>query len=593
MVAGTAAALVTAVWSIRGIRPALLFDSEPSWTAARLALMLAVAGIAAAAAGVVGGALFFWSGTPSFDRAIDPLPFSRRALVGVAAGAAFFGAAARAVSIRQIPWPLWVDDLSLIAPTRALAGGWGDFSDPVRAAPYGVAHPFGTVGVAYLELWRLGLEVFGTNVFGIRFPSLAAGVLSLATAGLLARELLPRGGGAAAVVALAGLRWSLILSRWGWVAIALAPVLDVATLLLLRARRRSSPALAAAAGGVAGLGAHIYLAAWIGGSALLVFAAWPAAGAAAWRRRAWLPAAFALGFVFAAAPLLVARREASVPYFARAGDHNVVMEMRRTASPMPFFSAAADAIASPWLAPDPTPRNDIPGRSRLGWILGIPVAAILARALVVPREELSGWLLAHAGAAAAAAVAAGQATNPNGFRYAYLTTVTAVAAAAGALWLLGFVARARRRLFAVAALGLAAAGALAAARDTLLVWGESRETFDAFHGEDTLIGRAAARWDRYGEVAVAPDLGFDPRTHSPITIGVVRRERLEAGEGAVPEPASRRRSFRIVAPGTPGESGERRVERVRDGWGRERAVIFGRRGTKPPSPLPPAGGEPG
>jgi len=583
MVAGTAAALVAGVWSIRAIRPALLFDPDPSWTPVRLALTLAVAGIAAAAAGIAGGALFVWSGTASFDGAIDPLPFSRRALVGVAVAAALFGAAARAVSIRQIPWPLWVDDLSLIAPTRALAGSWRVFSDPLRAAPYGVPHPFGTVGVVYLELWRLCLHAFGTTVFGVRFPSLAAGVLSLATAGLLGRELLPRGGGAAAVVALSGLRWSLILSRWGWVAIALAPVLDVATLLLLRARRRSSLTLAAAAGGVAGLGAHVYLAAWIGGAALFVFAAWPAAGAAAWRRRAGISAAFALGFALAAAPLLAARRGASVPYFARAGDHNVVMEMRRTASALPLFSAAADALAAPWLAPDPTPRHDIPGRSRLGWILGLPVAAILARALVFPRDELSGWLLSHAGAAAAAAVAAGQATNPNGFRYAYLTTVTAVAAAAGALWLLGFVTRARRRLFGLVALGLAAAGALGAVGDTLLLWGESRETFDAFYGEDTLIARAAARWDRYGEVVVASDLGFDPLTHSPITIGVVRRERLEAAESAGPASASRRRSFRIVAPGTPGESGERRVERVRDGWGRERAVIWGRRGT-PPAP---------
>jgi hypothetical protein len=312
----------------------------------------------------------------------------------------------------------------------------------------------------------------------------------------------------------------------------------------------------------------------VAGAALALFAAWPVRGD---RGRVRRTAAFVLGFAAAAAPLVFVRAPGAPSYFARTSDHNMAMEVRR-AGPGPLVSTAADALAAPWLVPDPTERHDIPGRSRLGWILGIPVAAIFTRALVFPRDELSGWLLAHAACAFAAALAAGQATHPNGFRYGYLTTAAAVAASGGVLWLLGAAPDRWRRAAAIAAMGLLAVSGLAAARDTLLVWGESRETDEGFHGQDTLIGRAAARWDRYGEVRVDPGLGFDPLTHSPVTIAAVRADRLDpALDARFRAAGSEGRAFRVVPPSAVPGPGERAVERVRDGWGRERAVVYGRR----------------
>jgi hypothetical protein len=578
---GTGASFVAGVWLARAIRPALLLDPDPSWSPARLVLSLAVVAGAAGAAALVSGVILWWSGSRGFEDSIEPLPFSRRTLALLGVGAVLFGAAVRLLGIETMPWPLWIDDLSLLGPTQALAGRWRDFSDPVRAAPYGVPHPFGTVGVAYLELWRLGLRLWGVTVFGVRFPSLAGGVLSLVTAPLLARRLVPRGGAMTTALVLAGLRWSLILSRWGWQAVVLAPILDVSTIALLRARRRGSLALAVFSGLVAGLGAHVYLAAWIGASALLLFALWPTQGKPAGAARIRLGAAFALGFVLLAFPLVLAGREGPLPYFLRVGDHNVAIEARRAGSAWPVFAIAADALALPWFAADPSARQDIPGRARLSWVLAVPLTAVFARAWIFPRDELSAWLLAHAAAAFAAAVAAGQATHPNGYRYAYLTTVTAVAVSAGVLWLLGFTARARRRPWAIASVGLLAVGSLAGAQEALQCWVDRRETFDAFYGEDTLSGRAAARWERFGSVAVAPGLGFDPRSFSSITIDVVRRERLDADardrERRFGDPASSERAFRVVAPDSPPLGGERAVERVRDGWGRERAVVYGRK----------------
>jgi hypothetical protein len=50
--------------------------------------------------------------------------------------------------------------------------------------------------VLYLELFRVSLRELGTTILGVRFLSAAAGALSLLTAVLLGRALLPGGGGA-------------------------------------------------------------------------------------------------------------------------------------------------------------------------------------------------------------------------------------------------------------------------------------------------------------------------------------------------------------------------------------------------------------
>lgn len=209
--------------------------------------------------------------------------------------------------------------------------------------------------------------------------------------------------------------------------------------------------------------------------------------------------------------------------------------------------------------------------------MGVAVAIALARALDQPRAELSGFLLATAAAAFLAAVAGGAAGHPNGFRFGYLTSAAAVAASAGTLALVSMAAPVRRRAAALAAVGVLAAAGLVGLRQALADWPARRATFDSFHGEDTLIGRAAARWSAYGSVSVAPGLG-----RSDMTIATVARYRLDPV--APPSPAAGRvvaRSFRVAAAGSPASVGERAVERVRDAWGRDRAVVLGSRRAPP------------
>ncbi|MGH9368357.1 MAG: hypothetical protein ACRD3M_11850, partial [Thermoanaerobaculia bacterium] len=575
VLAGAAVSFIAALFLLRAIRPALLLDAEPSWALPRFALGLAVVALCGACGTLSAGGFLLWSRTRSAGRELPPLALPRAALGLLAAGALAAGILLRFAGLERVPEPLWLDDVSLIGPALSLEGSPRDFADSVRAAPAGVARPYGSVGVLYLEAYRLALASFGTTVVGVRLLSALAGSLSLVTAGLLGRALLPRGGGALAVLALAGLRWSLILSRWGWVQIVLAPIVDVACLLLIAARRRASAMLALAAGAVAGLGAHVYLSAWIAAAGLVAFAAWPLETAERTGARLRLAALVLLGFGAAAAPLFLLREGRRAPYFARAGDHNVVSEVRRERSPLPPLAAAADALAGPWLLADPSPRNDLPGRRRLGWLLGVPVALCFARAILRPRSELSALLLAQAVAAFAASVAGGQAGSPNGARFAYLTTLTALASAAGALALSTSWRERWRRPAAAAAVGLIAIAGAAGARDALLDWPTRRETFDGFHGQDTLIGRAAARWAERGTVSIQPGLG-----HSDVLIRAVSTYRLgahprTAGSGRPP------RRFRVVSPAAPPAPGERVVERVRDGWGREWAVVLGRAGREP------------
>jgi dolichyl-phosphate-mannose-protein mannosyltransferase len=568
---GSAISFVVGVDLVRAIRPALLLDPEPSWAIVRFLLWIGVAS-AAASAGVLGATtLILWSRVDVSHAPLQPLPFGRRTLAAIAVTAVLLGGALRFVALERLPASLWIDDVSLIPAALALEGSPKDFADSVRPHPFGVAKPFGAVGVLYLEIDRLALHLFGVTVFGVRFPFAFAGLLSLVTGALLGRALLPKGGGTLVALILAGLRWHLILSRWSY-AIVIAPLVDVATLLLLRARRRRSDPSALLAGVTAGLAAHVYLSAWIAAAALLAFAAWPSGESRTPRIR--VPLLFTAGFLIAVLPLFVFREGRTASYFARTADHNLRLEIERTRSWMPPFAAAADAMAAPWFLSDPIARHDLAGRSRLG-LLGIPLALGLLRALLLPREDLSALLLAHAGAAVAANVTGGQADLPNGMRFAYLMSVTAVAIAAGLLSLLR-LARPPRRVLALSLVGIAIVSSGLGARDALVTWAQGRAAFDGFGGEDTLLGRAACRWASYGRVELDPRVG-----HYELTIEGVRRYRLDPDRNtgsslATGFDARNGRRFRIVPPGSPRREDERLVERIADAWGRQWGWVYGR-----------------
>lgn len=563
---GWAVAFVVFIDLVRWWRPAVLFEPDRLWW--RLWLLIWAGSIAVVAlAGFASARLFrafsesSLAGTP-----LQPFPL-RGAFLGAAALAA--GIALRLASLADPP-PQYLDEATLIAPALALKGSITDFRHPLRAVPYGMPQPVGTVGVLYLEVFRWALSEWGPTPSGIRFLSVMGGCVSLVTGVLLARAVLPSGGASLAAIALAGLRWHLIMSQWGWNAVAVIPLIDAATLLLIRSRARRSRVAALAAGAVLGLGAHVYLTAWVALVALALYGLWPLGDGETPTRRAASTSLFGTGFAVAVLPLFALRGPADPPYFARVENHNLLREIRMQRSPMPLFAATADGLKAPWFVPEPIGWADLPSRSRLGWILGIAVAVALARSLVRPGDALSALLLSHAAAGLAAAVAYGELAHPNGYRFAYLTSLSAIAAAAGGLALVGAAPPKWRRVAALTAVLLLAFAGARAAVDACATWPAARSTFDSFAGRETLTAEAALRWRSYGTVSV------EKSVDSPVVQAIVAQPRF-LRPATDPAGTAVGRSFRVAVAGDAGRPGERCVERVQDRWGREWATVWGRR----------------
>jgi hypothetical protein len=166
--------------------------------------------------------------------------------------------------------------------------------------------------------------------------------------------------------------------------------------------------------------------------------------------------------------------------------------------------------------------------------------------------------------------------HPNGYRFAYLTTLTAVVAAAGVLVLLALVPIQRRRAAAAIALGLVAISGVIAARDALFRWGEGRDTFVAYQGHSTLIGRAALRWQRFGSVRLDAGLPL------PLVTEWIRTYRLDPDDarnralfgGDRLAAATPVRCFRIRGPMAPADPAARRVESIQNAWGEPSGTVF-------------------
>jgi hypothetical protein len=288
------------------------------------------------------------------------------------------------------------------------------------------------------------------------------------------------------------------------------------------------------------------------------------------RPRILRAAVFAGAFALVASPLFLPGSRGDPPYFVRAGNHNVLREIRYQNSVLPLFGATADALAAPWFVPEPAPWADLTGRSRLGLILGVCLAVGFGRAFLKPRNELSGLLLAHAVTAGISAVAQGESGNPNGYRYVYLTVPSALGIASGLLALVGSAPKRARRIAALAGIGAIAIAGTLGARDACLIWPEARPTFTQFHGCGTLLGEAAHRWSLRGSAEV--DGGPDAELR---IAAIVQRYALTRGLEPLPGgPPLSPSTFRVsLAPPKTLAPGERVVERVVTPWGEPCGVV--------------------
>ena len=499
---GLAVAFAVGMALVRWWSPGVLFRPDRSWWRLWLLMMAGSCGVVFVSGRLAADALGRFMSTRLGKAPFAPLPFSRTALLAIAVFAVVTGALLRIAWLADPP-PLFSDEVTLISPTLALEGTFRDFLPPYRGVPYGIEKPWGSVGVVYLEVFRGALRTFGLNTAGLRATSVLGGVASLLTATLLARALLPAGGGALAALALAGLRWHLIMSSWGWVAICVTPVLDLAAWFLVRGRVKRSGPLTIAAGVLAGIGGHIYLAGWVGFGALLLFRLWPVDDGETRRRRH---------------PMRRSSRWRSSDRCSRSSSLRAKARPRTSPASgvttscgssafasrcFPFSRRLPEELGAPWFVPEPQGWADLPGRNRLGLVLGVLVAVAFARSFSRPRDAFSVFLLAQDGVfALATSVAQGTCGSPNGYRFVYLTSATAIAVAGGAIAVVSVLPQRGRRAGAMAISGLIAISGAFGARDALVLWPVSRFRFEGFRAGETLLAEAAERWRAYGTVTV-------------------------------------------------------------------------------------------
>ncbi len=576
---GLLAAFIAAVEVIRWIRLDLLLDPEPSWQVARLPLGLFAVSVAASFAVLAAALCAVVARSRWGKRAALPLPIRRTSLLVLGGLILVVGILLRVFGMGTLG-QLWVDDLSEVRPAVELRGQISDVPPWSYPVPFRDGRWGGSVGTLYLEFFHFCLKTFGMTIEGVHAPSAIGGILSLITAALLGRAFLPRGGGVLTALVLAGMRWNLIVSQWGWNAIVLAPVMDLAALSMLEARRRNRVFLAGCSGVIAGLGAHVHLSSWIGAAGLGLWAIWPSARVRI-SRRAVLGLVFSAGLVLAAFPFF--RDDPFGQYFSRISGRSQPLKSEALVSRTWWHVETAHAaLTGPWWTPDRFTRHDLPGRFRLDWIVGAARAVAFLKAILAPRDELSAFLLTSAAAAFLSTMAWGRGGTPNSYRYTYLSTTTALAAASGALWLLSAIPWERRRGAAYVMLGSFAISGALGARDALIVWPEHRATFEGFGGWDTLVGQAAARWDAYGTVRIEPSIGGNS-----IVYEGVRASRLEPYDEASLQPEKRLAlSLRIVGPGVRPDASERVVERISDDWGREYGQVLARNEVQQPRSRP-------
>jgi hypothetical protein len=123
---------VAAVNLAREIRPALLLDPDPSWAIPRLLLDLGFLAGSAAAGVALAGVFMIWAKTRVAREPLPGLPLRPTALALLAAAAIVSGAALRWVGLDRVPWPVFIDESSFIAPALQLEGRWCDFRDSIR-----------------------------------------------------------------------------------------------------------------------------------------------------------------------------------------------------------------------------------------------------------------------------------------------------------------------------------------------------------------------------------------------------------------------------------------------------------------------------
>lgn len=250
----------------------------------------------------------------------------------------------------------------------------------------------------YLRFYALVFALFGRGETGFLALSAIPGALVPAAAGGIAWRLGGRHAGLAAAALAAFAGWPLVTSRWGYITVAMTALVLGATFAALRALGAASPAWGAAAGFLAGLSLHTYVAAWGAVACLALAGAWAAVSLP--RMRPAVLVAFAAG-TLAFLPFVpgylahrdnVGGRTRDIGLWTPSRDVSLPVREGPAALPVALLHNAyfyAGVFAG---AEDPTPRHGLHGGPTLPWVVGaaglLGAAASLRRAGSDPAHAL-------------------------------------------------------------------------------------------------------------------------------------------------------------------------------------------------------------
>ena len=418
-------------------------------------------------------------------------PAVRRALVGAAVLALLaLGAALRLHRWREAPPGPWIDEALALRAARVATS---------QGAPLLGTSPLQPPDAGFVNSWVTNLSLRGLSALD---RLAGGGIASVRAMSILPSLVLLLGLVATAAVAARGRplpllvaaflgatsSWLLVTGRWGWNAVATSAVVVLAAFLALLARQRGSDRLAAAAGGLAGLAAWGYVAAW----ALLPLppALWLGAHLSERRARragegdaAVAPARRLAGAGLAAylvvlAPLLA--HYAAHPERATARARELSAGREGGPSLLPALSRNAVAYARLFATGgDPNERHGDPGRPVLP--LAVTGLALVGGAAGLRRPGPERLLAAAAGLFLVASLLAVE-ESANAYRAVHAAPFLILLAALGAGHLADLLGGRRRLAAGGLALVVGTAGLLDAR--AFLGWLSSPRLYGAFGGPE-------------------------------------------------------------------------------------------------------------
>ena len=237
----------------------------------------------------------------------------------------------------------------------------------------------------YLYYMALVLRLLGANWLGLKWASLIPAILTIPAVYLLGRLVLGPRPALLAMVLMAGSRWHLTMSRWGWNETA-PPLLELLGCYFLLRGLRDRKACDFALGGLlSGLTLYTYLSSRLVLAAILLFLGYRLIADRTGLRNAIRQSGagvliFLLAILIAVAPLAVTYATDQFTFTHRVAELSIFRQVSQDASIQPLLQNLLDMLRFFHQVGDFRGKHNLPGMPMLDPITGLFFAIGLAYA---------------------------------------------------------------------------------------------------------------------------------------------------------------------------------------------------------------------